>query len=1329
MKHIILSYFFFLLCYHNIADGQTNANIPGPENVLVVYNRNVALSDSIMHYYVNARGIPYPTNVVELDLPRKPISVGDWSDPHIVKLGFDDQNIVDSTWAKWDSTHCVDTAKFHAWQYFIEEVANPIRTHLVNNNLTETIRYIVMCQGVPYKIQAVGDWSVPGNISIDGLLAMLNTPNYDDFVEAIFNAYTTQCYASCDPSAPDCYSIPFISNPYFNQDPDYQMNARFLPDHYTGTWNGWNYKLSYLVSRLDGLSYEIITDIIDKSVNADKSGEKTWILDGGGPGSGDITEAYNKLNYLGFSTKYNNNITEWITTSLDSVIGYTSAGVHQGMPITYIQDTLDFNYANGAIFNTYESYNGWSIGTIRPRVQGLMTEFLLMGGTGGAGHVWEPFTTGVIKDNIYFPYYAIGYNQIDAAYQGMSMLAWRNVIVGDPLTRIYNYETITVTSDTTITGGDFVGRIIVPEGKTLTIAGGLAFNLKRNSNIIVNGSLIIESNNTLILSGYSKINLTANGFLYVGDNAALVLNGNSLVNSKGEIAVGFNSSLSFFNNSKFISEGVLNILAGTEIIKKYNSELRFSGIFVSIGTANNRIIFNGSDSIADIIFDKIDSLKITNCSFINSVLNIHSSRNRIHFLEITDNNFHYTIDVIRPLIFLDIDKDLNDVDALISNNNFNNFSNVGINAVGVRNLTIDSCNFVSDAINGIAVKINEIKNLNIRNSYFNTLKGIYIIKNSDEALTVNRDQNITIKNCNFLCPITELPVYSVSFATANNDLSISSLKIENCSFTGYNECVYLLNLNNLNPLIRNNSFFDFKSFGINAANGNGIRIINNQFNSSSQISSLQKTGIFLSQISYPHIISNNLSLQQQNIPGAGISLISCNGEIRGNSISGFKYGIELGSSSPNIGANVLTSNTENGIYVGAYSNPNLSYTIINDDVYPVSGYNTIRENGLCNFFPSYSEIYLSNSNIQLKGGCNTIADDREDPALHCNYLYLIDGDHIEETIYAAENYWGEINNHNPEGRFGENITVEYEGYLNEPCNYSSGSEILLLTDQNGEVFDTVYSSMNNISQLSDIETRYAMANSYFYAKAFTQAKNKYENIIGLYGTLRNSLKAYLRLYEIATITNSAPDEFNQLHQFYLLKASIQTDSIMIGVLKHLSSLCFVWSKNYEEALARFESDIQNASNNDIALYRMIDILTTSLLIEPDTLVGKRAAGYLTTSTNSSYSEIISELLSTRGKSAANERIKIIPKQFSLYQNFPNPFNPGTTISFDLPTSTQLTLTIYDILGRKIKTVVDERKEAGSYSINVDLGNLSSGVYFYHLQTDDFNATRKMVLLR
>ncbi len=221
MKLLFIISMFFII-YLSISEAQTNANIPGPENVLVVYkapdpnNPADTVSQAIKDYYVAARNIP-TINVVPLELPRKVISVGDWSDPHVVKLGFDDQNIVDSTWAKWDSTHCVDTAKFHAWQYFIEEIANPIRDHLENNNLTSTIRYIVMCQGVPYKIQAVGDWSSPGNVSVDGLLCMLNTDDYDDFVETIFNNLVDDCYPGCVPPPNHCYSSPVITNPYFDK--------------------------------------------------------------------------------------------------------------------------------------------------------------------------------------------------------------------------------------------------------------------------------------------------------------------------------------------------------------------------------------------------------------------------------------------------------------------------------------------------------------------------------------------------------------------------------------------------------------------------------------------------------------------------------------------------------------------------------------------------------------------------------------------------------------------------------------------------------------------------------------------------------------------------------------------------------------------------------------------------------------------------------------------------------------------------------------------------------------------------------------------------------
>lgn len=89
----------------------------------------------------------------------------------------------------------------------------------------------------------------------------------------------------------------------------------------------------------------------------------------------------------------------------------------------------------------------------------------------------------------------------------------------------------------------------------------------------------------------------------------------------------------------------------------------------------------------------------------------------------------------------------------------------------------------------------------------------------------------------------------------------------------------------------------------------------------------------------------------------------------------------------------------------------------------------------------------------------------------------------------------------------------------------------------------------------------------------------------------------------------------------------------------------------------------------------------------------------------------------------------IPKLFNLYQNFPNPFNASTNIKFDLPTGTVVKIVIYDILGKEVETLLNERKEAGSYSINCNLNSFSSGIYIYKLITNQFSDSKKMILIR
>ncbi len=89
----------------------------------------------------------------------------------------------------------------------------------------------------------------------------------------------------------------------------------------------------------------------------------------------------------------------------------------------------------------------------------------------------------------------------------------------------------------------------------------------------------------------------------------------------------------------------------------------------------------------------------------------------------------------------------------------------------------------------------------------------------------------------------------------------------------------------------------------------------------------------------------------------------------------------------------------------------------------------------------------------------------------------------------------------------------------------------------------------------------------------------------------------------------------------------------------------------------------------------------------------------------------------------------IPQQYALSQNYPNPFNPSTRISFDLPQAGNAVLTIYNLLGQEVATLVNEPLGAGTHEFTFDATQFSSGTYFYTLRAGDFVATRKMMLLK
>jgi photosystem II stability/assembly factor-like uncharacterized protein len=89
----------------------------------------------------------------------------------------------------------------------------------------------------------------------------------------------------------------------------------------------------------------------------------------------------------------------------------------------------------------------------------------------------------------------------------------------------------------------------------------------------------------------------------------------------------------------------------------------------------------------------------------------------------------------------------------------------------------------------------------------------------------------------------------------------------------------------------------------------------------------------------------------------------------------------------------------------------------------------------------------------------------------------------------------------------------------------------------------------------------------------------------------------------------------------------------------------------------------------------------------------------------------------------------IPSEFKLMQNYPNPFNPSTTISYNIAKREKVSLKVFDMMGKEVYTLVNTAQDAGSYNIVFNASNLSSGVYFYKLETEDFSDTKKMIIVK
>ncbi len=178
-----------------------------------------------------------------------------------------------------------------------------------------------------------------------------------------------------------------------------------------------------------------------------------------------------------------------------------------------------------------------------------------------------------------------------------------------------------------------------------------------------------------------------------------------------------------------------------------------------------------------------------------------------------------------------------------------------------------------------------------------------------------------------------------------------------------------------------------------------------------------------------------------------------------------------------------------------------------------------------------------------------------------------------------------------------------------------------------------------------------------------------------------------------------------------------------------------WTKNNEPDISLYEVWRKVAELGGV--WQNIGTTTNTYLVDNEYLYAPGAGDFTITykvrakDIGNKYSDF-SVGVTTRGEYMGKDVTEVNTKEFRLNDNYPNPFNPSTKISWQSPVGGYTTLKVYDVLGNEVASLVDEYKNAGSYEVEFNVGqtiSLSSGVYFYKIQTGNFVQTKKMILMK
>ena len=443
--------------------------------------------------------------------------------------------------------------------------------------------------------------------------------------------------------------------------------------------------------------------------------------------------------------------------------------------------------------------------------------------------------------------------------------------------------------------------------------------------------------------------------------------------------------------------------------------------------------------------------------------------------------------------------------------------------------------------------------------------------------------------------------------------------------------------------------------------------------------------------------------------GTGLYLDNSNGTIEYNVVNNFEKSVECGYSSPYLLKNTFNDASDKIVQLYSASVPVMRPVNSGTVTRWLGGNNTLSGMPTTGAFVLEKESYPmmdSGYNKILTNGYNYVSGE-------------LDGD-----LEAGMNHWQD----NPPNT--AYYAVSGGDVIYDPVFNGTSLPTMDYYDLNSigfGMYDSVFVIDNGDNPLAGSLFMQAYSNE--MSGNYSTAITKYKDVVTEYKTSTYATVSLARIFNCLEKSNGSVSDYSNIQSYY---TSIKNDTNNTKESREISEDFVIKSKvrqgNIMEAVSDYENIYQNNQNTHKGTHALLNKLC---------LLKYGAGGDNPNNSISTESKI--DILSLISGKSLSQNISsytnITPKTFKLHQNYPNPFNPTTNIKYEIPRDANVSIKIYDLLGREVFNV-NEYKTAGSYEVLFDGSNLASGLYFYSIEASPstgsgrgYFETKKMVLIK